>query len=79
MKRAEKITLLNSLLTGTATPKQIADLRKSVEPIHLRMNIGDDDQDSTPNDPVYCIDVYSDGTTQCYDKYADGRIVPRNP
>lgn len=76
MKRAENIALLQSLLTGTASPKQIEALRQSREPIRLTM-ILDEEMANIITDPQYCIDMYTDGTTRCYDRYADGREIDR--
>jgi hypothetical protein len=80
MKRIQKLNLLTALITGTVTPKQVADLRQSMEPIRLTLILGDEDNpfEQDPNEPTYCIDVYSDGTSKCYDRYPDGRIEYRN-
>ena len=76
MKRTEKITLLQSMLAGNATPKQISILRKSREPIHVTLII-DEAMAHIIDDPQYCITLYKDGTTRCYDRYADGREIDR--
>ncbi|GAB4038679.1 hypothetical protein [Spirosoma jeollabukense] len=78
MRRIEKLALLTSILTGTATPKQIVDLRKSGEPIYLTLNLDDELTPYDPDEPTYHIDVYNDGTTRCYDRYPDGRVEYRN-
>ncbi|SOD99791.1 hypothetical protein [Spirosoma fluviale] len=79
MKRTQKIHLLTALVTGTATSKQLADLRQSQEPIYLTLNLGTDNNpmEQDPNEPTYHIDIYSDGTVNCYDLYPDGQIEYR--
>lgn len=79
MKRTQKIHLLTALITGTATSKQITDLRQSMEPIQLTFILGDEDDpfEQDPNEPTYHIDAYADGTTKCYDRYPDKRIEYR--
>ncbi|GAB3019055.1 hypothetical protein [Spirosoma pulveris] len=80
MKRIQKIHLLTALLTGTATAKQLADLRQSQEPIYLTLNLGTDGNpiEQDPNEPTYHIDVHSDGTVNRYDRYPNGQITYRN-
>lgn len=80
MKRTQKIHLLTALITGTATSKQITDLRQSMEPIHLTFIIGEEDDpfEQDPNEPTYHIEVFADGTTKCYDRYSDGRTEYRS-
>ncbi|GAB3688427.1 hypothetical protein GCM10027592_03340 [Spirosoma flavus] len=79
MKRVEKLKLLAALITGTVTSKQVADLRKSQEPIFLTMNLEDDDNkiEVESDEPTFNMEVYSDGTTKSYDRYQDGRIEYR--
>lgn len=81
MNRIEKIKMLTALMTGTATPKQIADLRESGEPIHLTLNLGDDENpfEQDPNEPTYHIDIFDNWKkTIRYFKYPDGRIEEVN-
>ena len=76
MKHIEKIALLQSLLKGNATREQVDRLRKSREPIYVTL-ILDEATAHIIDDPQYCITLYKDGTTRCYDRYADGREVDR--
>ena len=76
MKRTDKIALIQSILAGNATPRQISDLRKSREPIYVTLLI-DEAMAHIVDDPQYCITRYKDGTIRCYDRYADGREVDR--
>ncbi|SOD99767.1 hypothetical protein SAMN06269250_0153 [Spirosoma fluviale] len=76
MKRTEKVLLLTALIKGTVTSKQLADLRQSQEPIYLTLNLGTDDNpmEQSPNEPTYHIDVYSDCTVKCYDRYPNKKM-----
>lgn len=79
IKRTQKIHLLTALIRGTATTKQLTDLRQSQEPIQLTMVLGDEDNpfEQDPNEPTYHIEIYADGTVKCYDLYTNGRIEYR--
>lgn len=81
MNRIAKTKLLTTLMTGTATAKQIADLRESQEPLYLTLNLGDDENpyEPDPDEPTYHIDIFDNWKkTIRYFKYPDGRIEEVN-
>jgi hypothetical protein len=75
--RTYKLALLSKIVAGSLSDNERNNILKSREPLHVTLNLGDGVSLKETNDPTYHIDVYSDGTTKCYDRYADGRIVYR--
>jgi hypothetical protein len=76
--RTYKLALLSKIVAGRLFDKEINNIRKSREPLHVTLNLGDGVSLKETHDPTYHIDVCSDGTTKRFWKYADGRIEEVN-
>lgn len=78
--RTEKLTLLTKIVSGSITPKQLAQFQISREPILVTMKLTDDEfadyQD--PKEPTYHIEVsWIPGQSHkvvSYFEYPDGHI-----
>jgi len=74
-----RTALLAKSVEGRLSAKDVSDIHRSREPIQLTMHLGDEDApfEQDPNEPTYHIEVYTDGTAKCYDRYPDGKIEYR--
>lgn len=75
-KRTDKLALLSKIVEGRLSSKEIIDIRKGWEPMHITLNLGDWDTpiEQGPDEPTYHIEIYTDGTTKCYDRYPYERL-----
>jgi hypothetical protein len=78
--RAEKLALLNKIVSGSVTPKQITQFQISREPIQVTMKLTDDEfaDYHDPIEPTYHIEVsliagQSNNVVRYY-RHPDGRI-----
>ncbi|NID11551.1 hypothetical protein [Fibrivirga algicola] len=78
INRAQKLALLQSLVNGTTTAAQLDTLRQLQEPIHITLNLSEDEQavPADPSEPTYHIDCFSNGITRKYYRYPDGSVEP---
>ena len=76
MNRAKKLALLSNLIAGRLSDREVSDIRKNRETLHLTLDLGDDEGIPDDDDePSYHIEIWDNwGQTRRYWKYADGRI-----
>lgn len=77
--RAEKLALLSKIVQGRLGSNDVNNIRKGWEPIHLTLVLDDSEEpyEQDPDEPTYHIEVYTDGSTKCYNRYPDGGIEYR--